>query len=67
MKAKTLKEHKKMYFFLCLVTYILFFPFVILNYIYILLELILDFVNRKRNKMVYRIMEFLYESRGRRK
>lgn len=65
MKAKTGKDHRKIYKFLWITTYILFFPFVILNYLQELLELIVNFVADIRNKIVYRIMEILFESRGR--
>ena len=64
MKLKTVKDHRKIYNFLWIITYILFFPFVILNYLQVLLELIVNFVSGIRNRIVYRIMEILFESRG---
>ena len=65
MKVKTGKDHRKIFKFLWIITYILFFPFVILSYLQELLELIVNFVAVIRNKIVYRIMEILFESRGR--
>lgn len=61
MKVKTRKEHRKIYKFLWIITYILFIPFVILNYLEVLLELIVNSAAGIRNKIVYTIMEFLFE------
>ena len=65
MKVRTENEHKKMYMLLWTLTYILFFPFVILSWLYDLLEVILGFVSGIRCKIVYKIMEFLYERKER--
>ena len=61
MKLKTSKEHKQIYIALWVATYILLFPFVILNLLYELLEVILKYVSNIRCKLVYKIMEILFE------
>ena len=61
MKVKTRNDYKKIYSFLWILTYFLLFPFVILAYLNALLEKIINFVSGIRCKLVYKIMEFLFE------
>ena len=61
MKVKTRNEHKKIYSFLWILTYFLLFSFVILAYLNALSEKIINFVSEIRCKLVYKIMEFLFE------
>lgn len=61
MKLKTEKEHKKTIIFLWTITYIIFFPFVVLQILNDILEKILKFVSGVRCSIVHRIMEFLFE------
>lgn len=54
-------KHKKALNILFFITYIIFFPFVILAYIYSLLEIFLNFVELLRNKIVYEIFKILFK------
>ena len=54
-------KHKKALKILFFITYIIFFPFVILAYIYDFLEIILNSVEQLRNKIVYGIFKILFK------
>lgn len=58
---QTCDKHKIALKTLFFITYIIFFPFVILSYIYDLLEIILEFVTKLRNKIVYGIFKILFK------
>lgn len=64
MKVKTKNEHQIIYKLLCSITFILFLPFAILEFINESIEKILDFIGNIRCKLVYKIMEFLFERGG---
>lgn len=57
----TINKHKKVYNTLLIITYILFLPFVILEYLYELLEKILNFISGIREKIVYGIFKILFK------
>lgn len=57
---QTRDKHKKALSILFFITYIIFFPFVLLSYIYDLLEIILENVTVLRNKIVYGIFKILF-------
>ena len=57
----TINKHKKVYNTLLIITYILFLPFVILEYLYVLLEKILNFISGIREKIVYGIFKILFK------
>lgn len=54
-------KHKRALKILFFITYIIFIPFVILAYINELLEIVLNFVERLRNKIVYGIFKILFK------
>mgnify|MGYP005767187287 CR=1 FL=1 len=54
-------KHKKALNILFFITFIIFFPFVILAYIYDFLEIVLSFVEQLRNKIVYGIFRILFK------
>ena len=54
-------KHKKALNILFFITFIIFFPFVILAYIYDFLEIVLSFVEQLRNKIVYGIFSILFK------
>lgn len=54
-------KHKKALKILFFITYIIFFPFVILAYIYDSLEIVLNFIEQLRNKIVYGIFKILFK------
>lgn len=58
---KTRDKHKNFIKFLFIITYILFFPFVILSYIYDFIEVVLNFITILRNKIVYGIVKILFK------
>lgn len=58
---KACDKHKIVLKVLFLITYILFFPFVILAYIYDFLEIVLNFAEQLRNKIVYGIFKILFK------
>ena len=58
---QTCDKHKIALNILFFITYLIFFPFVILSYIYDLLEIILEFVTNLRNKIVYGIFKILFK------
>ena len=58
---KACDKHKIVLKILFLITYILFFPFVILAYIYDFLEIVLNFAEQLRNKIVYGIFKILFK------
>ena len=58
---KACDKHKKTLKILFLITYILFFPFVILAYIYDFLEIVLNFAEQLRYKIVYGIFKILFK------
>ena len=57
----TVKKHKKIIIFMSLITYILFFPFVILAYINDFLEKTLNFVANLRYKIIYGSVKLLFK------
>lgn len=59
--TKVCNSHKKVLNLLSLITYILFFPFVILSYINDFLEKILSFVTQLRDKIVYGIFKIIFK------
>lgn len=59
--SATRKKHKKFMTFLWVITYILFFPFVILAYINEFIEKVLDKISILRNKIVYGIVKLLFK------
>lgn len=57
----TINKHKKVYNTLLIITYIIFFPFVILEYLHELLEKILNFISYLREKIVDGIFKILFK------
>ena len=55
------EKHKKALNILFFITYVIFFPFVILAYINDFLEKVLNFVQELRNKIVYGIFLILFK------
>ena len=58
---KARNKHKLALKILFFITYIIFFPFVILAYIYDFLEIVLNFAEQLRNKIVYGIFKILFK------
>lgn len=58
---ETRDKHKNFINFLFIITYILFFPFVILSYINDFIEVVLNFITILRNKIVYGIVKILFK------
>lgn len=57
----TINKHKKIYNILLIITYIIFFPFVILECLYGLLGKILNFISGIREKIIYEIFKILFK------
>lgn len=57
----TINKHKKVYNTLLIITYIILFPFVILEYLNELLEKILNFISYLREKIVNGIFKILFK------
>lgn len=57
----TINKHKKVYNTLLIITYIILFPFVILEYLNELLEKILNFISYLREKIVDGIFKILFK------
>lgn len=53
-------KHKKALNILFFITYVIFFPFVILAYLNDFLEIILNFIQTLRNKIVFGIFKILF-------
>ena len=57
----TINKHKKVYNTLLIITYIILFPFVILEYLNELLEKILNFISYLREKIGDGIFKILFK------
>lgn len=56
----TINKHKKVYNALLIITYIIFFPFVVLECLYDLFGKILSFISELREKIVYGLIKILF-------
>ena len=59
--TKAIEKHKIMWHFLWLVTYIILFPFVIIQILNEVFEVLLNFVISLREKIVYTIFKLLFK------